>query len=179
MNNVIFLSELPFFYAVLTSPKILNTLFIISITKGRKLQPYTLLESKLHVRRAFESPQEGACWFQLAVCCFTLWVLELVIPRMKRVWGALFCGSHCAISLYDSFVPSERWLPHSKSLFSLWGVADIPHLLGLSQIPVKRDRKWPERANVMASLRTIRGRNEPEIKVWTEKEKWIHNLGQG
>lgn len=102
-----------------------------------------ILWNKLHIWRAFESPQEEACWFQLAVCCFTLWVLELVIPRMKRVWGALFCSSHCAISLYDSFVPSKHWLPHSKSPFSLWGVADIPHLLGLSQIPVKQGGKWP------------------------------------
>lgn len=83
--------------------KILNTLFIILIAQGHKLKQYTFHWNKFHIWRTFESPQKEACWFQLAVCCFTLWVLELVIPRMKRVvWGTLFCSSHCAISLYPA-----------------------------------------------------------------------------
>lgn len=106
--------------------KILTTLFILHIAPGHQPQQYIFLSNKLHIGRTFESAQEEACWFQLAGCCFTRWVLELVIPRMKRGWGALFCSSHCAISLYGSFVPSKHWLPHSESRFSLRGVADIP-----------------------------------------------------
>lgn len=144
--------------------KILYRLFIVK--HGHKLQEYSLLFFQMNT---FENPQEEACWFQLAVCCFTLWVLELIIPSMKRVWGALFCSPHCAINLYDSFVPSKHWLPHSTgTILTLRCSWDIPHLLGLSLIPVRQDRKWPDiKRDVMEILRTV---------SWHEKGMWNHNL---
>lgn len=148
---------------------ILNALFIFK--HGHKLQEYILLLCNgLHIRHTFENPQEEACWFQLAVCCFTLWVLELIIPSKKRVWGALFCNPHCAINLYDSFVPSKHWLPHSTgTILTLRCSWDIPHLLGLSLIPVRQGRKWPKvKRDLMETLRTV---------SWHEKGMWNHNLG--
>lgn len=76
-----------------------------------------------------EWAEREACWFQLAVCCFTLWAMELVIPRMERVWGAELRCSHRAISLYDSFIPTKRWLPHSPATVLAPRAAAEVHLL--------------------------------------------------
>lgn len=131
-------------------------------TSAAKIHSYLKHKStKPTSTKIFEKAQEEACWFQLAVCCFTLWAMELVIPSMERVWGALHCSSYCAISLYDSFVPSKLWLPHSSgTILALWGAAEV-HLLELSWIPVGQGRKWSDfRSDVMLSLRAISSYND-------------------